>query len=118
LLRRANRLAYLDAQQVLVDARQQLIVQQSHGPEVAAALAASQRQREQTEASYAHDVLKDLAEAEQKVGELTHQLTAAAHKGEETVLTSPISGTVQQLAVHIAAPNAASSSTARYSRTA
>jgi hemolysin D len=54
----------------------------------------------QTRSGYAHDVLKDLAEAEQKDGGLAQQYAAAAHKAEQTVLTAPIGGTVQGLAVH------------------
>ena len=57
-------------------------------------------QLSQTRAGYVHDVLKDLAEAEQKAGELAQQYAAAAHKAQETVLTAPIDGTVQALAVH------------------
>jgi hemolysin D len=45
-------------------------------------------------------VLKDQADAEDKVGTLRQQLIEAAHKAEETVLAAPIGGTVQQLAVH------------------
>jgi hemolysin D len=57
-------------------------------------------QLSQTRAGYAHDVLKDLAEAAQRDGELAQQYAAAAHKASETVLTAPIGGTVQALAVH------------------
>lgn len=95
-----NRLAWLDAEQGLVDARAALVVQQRHGPEIAAALGALLRQREQSAAEYAHDVLKDLADAEDKVGTLRQQLVEAAHKAEQTVLNAPIDGTVQQLAIH------------------
>ncbi|HUB45525.1 MAG TPA: HlyD family type I secretion periplasmic adaptor subunit [Acetobacteraceae bacterium] len=95
-----NRLAWLDAEQDLVEGRAALVVQQRHGPEIAAALDALVRQREQTAAEYARDVLKDLADAEDKVGTLRQQLVEAAHKAQQTVLTAPISGTVQQLAIH------------------
>ena len=95
-----NRLAWLDAEQDLADARGALAVQQRHGPEIVAALGALVQQREQTAAEYARDVLKDLADAEDKVGTLRQQLIEAAHKAQQTVLTAPISGTVQQLAIH------------------
>ena len=72
-------------------------MQQSQGGQLVAALVA---QLSQTRAGYAHDVLKDLAEAGQKDGGLAQQYTAAAHKASETVLTAPIGGTVQALAVH------------------
>jgi len=45
-------------------------------------------------------VTEDLAEAEEKVGTLYQQLVQASHKAEQTVLTAPVDGTLQQLAVH------------------
>jgi hemolysin D len=95
-----NKIAWLDAEQAYSDQVHQVAVQQSHAGTIVAARAALVRQLAETQAGYAHDVLKDLAEAEQKAGELVQQLAAAAHKAEQTVLTSPIDGTVQQLAVH------------------
>jgi hemolysin D len=95
-----SKVAWLDSETAYSDASHQLAVQQAHGAETLAAREALVRQLAQTRAGYAHDVLKDLAEAEQKVGELEHQRTAAAHKAEETVLTAPIAGYVQGLAVH------------------
>jgi hemolysin D len=62
----SNKLAYLDAKQAAIEARHDLIVQQTRTPDAEAAIDALRRQREQTQAGYAHDVLKDLAEAEQK----------------------------------------------------
>jgi hemolysin D len=95
-----NRVAWLDAEQAYSDQVHQVAVQQSHAGTIVAAREALVRQLAETRAGYAHDVLKDLAEAEQKAGELVQQLAAAAHKAEQTVLTAPIDGTVQQLAVH------------------
>jgi len=95
-----NKLAWLDAEQAYSDQMHQVAIQQSHAGTIVAAREALVRQLAETRAGYAHDVLKDLAEAEQKAGELVQQLAAAAHKAEQTVLTAPIDGTVQQLAVH------------------
>lgn len=95
-----NKVAWLDAEQAYSDQVHQVAVQQSHAGTIVAARAALLRQLAETRAGYAHDVLKDLAEAEQKAGELVQQLAAAAHKAAQTVLTAPIDGTVQQLAVH------------------
>ena len=95
-----NKLAWLDAEQAYSDQVHQVAVQQSHAGTIVAARAALVRQLAETRAGYAHDVLKDLGEAEQKAGELVQQLAAAAHKAEQTILTAPIDGTVQQLAVH------------------
>jgi hemolysin D len=95
-----NKLAWLDAEQAYSDQMHQVLVQQSHAGTIVAAREALVRQLAETRAGYAHDVLKDLGEAEQKVGELVQQLAAAAHKAEQTVLNAPIDGVVQQLAVH------------------
>jgi hemolysin D len=95
-----NKLAWLDAEQAYSDQVHEVAVQQSHGGTIVAARETLVRQLAETRAGYAHDVLKDLGEAEQKEGELVQQLAAAAHKAEQTVLTAPIDGTVQQLAVH------------------
>ena len=95
-----NKVAWLDAEQAYSDQLHQVAVQQSHAGTIVAAREALGRQLAETRAGYAHDVLKGLGEAEQKAGELVQQLAAAAHKAEQTVLTAPIDGTVQQLAVH------------------
>jgi hemolysin D len=95
-----NKLAWLDSEQAYSDQAHQIAVQQSHAGTIVAARAALVRQLAEARAGYAHDVLKDLGEAEQKEGELVQQLASAAHKAEQTVLTAPIDGTVQQLAVH------------------
>ena len=92
--------AWLEAEQAWSDQAHQLVVQQQHDVTLAADAAALARQAEEARASYAHDVMKDLAEAEQKAGELAQQYAAAAHRAEQTVLTAPIDGTVQQLAIH------------------
>ena len=96
----SNRLAWLDAEQAYSDQAHELIVQQQHASSIVADQAALMRQLEQTRAAYAHDVLKDLGEAEQKQGELEQQYAGAAHKAEQLVLTAPIDGTVQGLTVH------------------
>jgi hemolysin D len=96
----SSKVAWLDSEQAYSDQMHQLAVQQVHAGQLTAARQALVAQLSQTRAGYAHDVLKDLAEAEQKEGELAQQYAAAAHKAEETVLAAPISGTVQALAVH------------------
>ena len=96
----SNKLAWLDSEQAYSDQAHELVVQRQHAVEIAADKAALMRQLEQTRAAYAHDVLKDLGEAEEKQGELEQQYAGAAHKAEQTVLTAPIDGTVQALSVH------------------
>jgi membrane fusion protein, hemolysin D len=68
--------------------------------ETEAAQGALERQRDQTRAEYAHKVLSDLDEAEEKASQQTQDLVKAERKSKETELRAPIDGVVQQLAVH------------------
>jgi membrane fusion protein, hemolysin D len=95
-----NQIAWLEAQTRLVEQQQELGVQNRHLAVVTAARQALERQREEVTAEYAHDILSDLAEAEQKAAELTQELIKAGQKMDEQVLRAPVDGTVQQLAVH------------------
>jgi hemolysin D len=95
-----NRIAYLEAQAKMVEQQHELVVQQHHAGEIAAAREALQQQREQTIAEYAHKVLGDLTDAQQKVAQLTQDVVKADQKVEERLLRTPVEGTVQQLAIH------------------
>ena len=95
-----NRVAWLDAEQGYVEGEHNLAAARRKSGEIAAEGAALERQVAETEAAYAHDVLKDLAEAERKEGDLAQQFVAASHRAAQTVLTAPIAGTAQQLAIH------------------
>jgi hemolysin D len=95
-----NRLAYLDAQQQLLEAVHEREAQNQRVIEIAAAQQALERQRDGAKSNYTVDVLGKLAEAEQKASEYEQELVKAERKTSETELRSPIDGTVQQLAVH------------------
>jgi hemolysin D len=95
-----NRVAHLEAQIRLSEQRHDLIVQRRRASEVSAAQQALEWQREQAKAEYAHKILGDLTDAKQKAAELAEDAVKTARKMTEQVLTSPIEGTVQQLAVH------------------
>ena len=95
-----NRVAHLEAQIRLSEQRHDLIVQRRRASEVSAAQQALEWQREQAKAKYAHKILGDLTDAKQKAAELAEDAVKTARKMTEQVLTSPIEGTVQQLAVH------------------
>jgi hemolysin D len=95
-----NRIAYLEAQTKLVEQQHELVVQQHRAGEVAAAREALQQQREQTIAEYAHKILGDLSDAQQKVAQFTQDVVKADQKVEERLLRAPVEGTVQQLAIH------------------
>ena len=95
-----NRVAYLEAQTKLVEQQHERVVQQHRAGEVAAAGEALQQQREQTVAEYAHKILGDLSDAQQKVAQFTQDVVKADQKLEERLLRAPVEGTVQQLAIH------------------
>ena len=95
-----NRIAHLEAQLKLTEQRAELNVQRRRTVEITAARTALERQREQVQAEYAQNIVKDLAEAEQKAAGLTEDLVKAEKKMEDQVLRAPVDGTVQQLAMH------------------
>lgn len=95
-----NRFAWLDAEQALKEAQHDLLVQGKRVLETEAARTALERQRDQTRAEYAHKVLSDLSDAEQKASQQTQDLIKAQRKLRETELHAPIDGIVQQLAIH------------------
>lgn len=95
-----NVIAHLDAQLKLTDQRHEIVIQQHHFTEVAAARQALERQREQAQAEYTQGIVSDLAEAEQKVADLAQDLVRAEKKMQDQFLYAPVDGTVQQLAIH------------------
>ena len=95
-----NRIAFLEAQLKLTEQRAELNVQRRRAVELTAARAALERQREQSMAEYAQNIVKELAEAEQKAAGLAEDLVKAEKKMEDQVLRAPVDGTVQQLAIH------------------
>ena len=96
----SSKLDAYTAQQDLVEHQQELQVQQGRLAEAEAGVASLKEQRTQAEAEYKHKNLGDLTQAEQKASSLHEQLVQAAEKYKLQTLTSPVDGTVQQLAIH------------------
>ncbi|TWB39214.1 HlyD family type I secretion periplasmic adaptor subunit [Nitrospirillum pindoramense] len=95
-----SKLTYLDVQQRLVEQQHELSAQTQKAAEVAAARHALEGQRAQAVSDFAHQVLDDLATATQKAAEYSQDLIKADQHLAQQTLTAPLSGTVQQLAVH------------------
>ena len=95
-----SKLTYFETLQLLVEQQEDLAVQKSRLHEAEAAAAAIRETRGQAEAEYRHGLSDDLAKAEQKVGGLAHDLIKAEQKTKLQVLTAPVDGVVQQLAIH------------------
>jgi membrane fusion protein, hemolysin D len=91
---------YLELYQTLVETQQELAVQRSRSREAEAALTAITEARAQTAAEFSRTLSGDLVEAQRKAAGLSEDLIKATQRTQLQVLTAPVDGTVQQLAVH------------------
>jgi hemolysin D len=94
------KLQYLDALQQLLEQQQDLALQKSRYREATAAVAAISETTTQTMAEYRRTRFGEFAEAERKMAGLEHDLIKAEQRTKLQLLTAPIDGVVQQLAVH------------------
>jgi len=95
-----SKLTYLQELGDLVGQRQDLLIQQSRYREADAAVAALAETRAKAEAEYRHTLFDDLAKAEQKAGGFAQDVIKAEQRTKLQLLTAPVDGVVQQLAVH------------------
>ena len=95
-----SKLQYLTELQDLVGQQQDLLVQQSRYREADAAVAALAETRAKVQSEYRRTHFDDLAKAEQKAGGLAQDVIKAEQRTKLQVLSAPVDGVVQQLAVH------------------
>jgi hemolysin D len=95
-----SKFQYLETYQALVEGQQELLVQQSRLREAEASIAALAVARNQAIAEYQRTLFGQLAEAQRKADGLVHDVARSQRKIDAQYLTSPIAGTVQQLAIH------------------
>jgi hemolysin D len=95
-----SKLTYFETLQQLVEQQEDLAVQKSHLSEAEAAAAAIRETRGQAVAEYRHTLSDELAKSEQKASGLTQDLIKAEQKTKLQLLTAPVDGVVQQLAIH------------------
>ncbi|WFU79123.1 HlyD family type I secretion periplasmic adaptor subunit [Bradyrhizobium sp. CIAT3101] len=95
-----SKLQYFEVLQQLTESQQERLVQKSHATEMQAAIATILETRSQTKAEYRRTLLSDLTEAERKAAGFAADLSKAEQRAKLQSLTAPVSGTVQQLAVH------------------
>jgi hemolysin D len=95
-----SKLNYFEVLQLLVEQQEEFLVQQSHLHETEAAVAAIRETRGQAVAEFRHTLSDDLAKAEQKAGGLAQDLIKAEQRTRLQILTAPVDGVVQQLAIH------------------
>jgi hemolysin D len=95
-----SKLTYLTEYQDLVSMRQEALLQKSKFEEADAAVAALTETRGQTAAEYRRARFEELAKAEQKAAGLAQDVIKAEQRTKLQVLTAPVDGVVQQVAVH------------------
>lgn len=95
-----SKLDWLTAQEQLAATGPDVVLAQAQEDAAIADVASLQQQRAVTAAQYSNSVLGDLRQATQKIDESAQDLVKADDQLALTVLRAPISGTVQQLAVH------------------
>ena len=95
-----SKIVYLTDYQDLVSQQQDLLVQRSRLHEAEAAVAAIGESRAQAEAEYRSKVFSELASAQQKAAALKQDVVKAERRTKLQLLTAPVDGVVQQLAVH------------------
>jgi hemolysin D len=95
-----SKIQYLTDLQDLVGQQQDLLVQQSRYREADAAVAALAETRVKVQSEYRRTLFDDLAKAEQKAGGLVEDVKKASERTKLQLLTAPVDGVVQQLAVH------------------
>lgn len=95
-----TKLAYLETEGKLVEEQHELEVQRMHLKEAEAAIAAITETRNHTASEFERQLYADLSEAERKAAGLREDIVKSEEKTKLQHLVAPVSGTVQQLAVH------------------
>ncbi len=95
-----SKASYLEVLQPYVEEQHELDVQKRRYDESTAAISAIEEQRVEASEEYRRERYGDLVEAERKAKGLSEDLIRAQHRAQLQVLTAPVDGTVQQLAIH------------------
>ena len=95
-----TKLAYLETLQLLTEQQEDRKVQTAHLHEAEAAVAALADTRAQTVEEYRRSRYAELAEAERKAAGISEDLIKAEQRTKLQLLTAPVDGVVQQLAIH------------------
>jgi hemolysin D len=95
-----SKLTYLAELQDLVGQQKDLIVENKRLVEADAAIGALTETRSQAAAEYRHSLSSESVEAERKADGLAQDLIKVQERTKLQLLTAPVDGVVQQLAVH------------------
>lgn len=92
--------AYLEKQQVLLDQERQLAVQLSQIDELTSGMLEAEKQKQSVIAQSRRTMLDLEQQSSQKAVSIMQELKKAEQRNKLMKLTSPVAGTIQQLAVH------------------
>ena len=92
--------AYLEKQQVLLDQERQLAVQQAQLEEMSSSIQEAEKQKQTVIAQTRRAMLDQEQQSDLKAVSINEELKKAKQRNKLMKLTSPVDGTVQQLAVH------------------
>lgn len=95
-----SRTEYLQVQQEYIDRKQELESARHKMVQADAAIASVSEKLHQVDEQFRAEALGQLAEAEQKAASMAQDLIKASDRERHYRLAAPVSGTVQQLAVH------------------
>lgn len=95
-----SRHGYLDREQERIEKEGDLAFQQAKAGELTAALEESRRRRESMVAEFERAAVNAKVDADKRAALLEQDLVKASTREQQQILTAPVAGTVQQLAVH------------------
>jgi hemolysin D len=95
-----TKIIYLTEFQDLVGQQHDVLVQQSRLREAEAAVAGLTQAKFKLEAEYRRTLYEDLTKAEQRAAGLAQDVIKGEQKAKQQILSAPVDGVVQQLAVH------------------
>lgn len=95
-----SKITYLTELQDLVGQQHDVLVQQSKLHEAEAAVAELTQAKVKAEAEYSRTLYDDLAKAQQRAAGFAQDVIKGEQKARQQILTAPVDGVVQQLAVH------------------
>jgi len=92
--------SYLELEQQRLEQHHDLATQRNRLKEITAAIASAEQQRLALQAEFKRTTLTELAKTEERITALHQELIKAQQRTTLQRLTAPVSGVVQQLAIH------------------
>lgn len=92
--------SYLELEQQRLEQHHDLATQRNRLKEITAAIASAEQQRLALQAEFKRTTLTELAKTEERITALHQELIKAEQRTTLQRLTAPVSGVVQQLAIH------------------